>query len=120
MTKKCSQIRCPFQRIESDNCNFDDCPYRTEAIDPQEVISGIGNYIADLVVQKLKAEKEEAEKLGYRVVHMDTDSTKVYCPHSCGYCKHSRVPRYIEPCRSCSIKDLDMTNVIDNFEPKEE
>lgn len=57
--KKCSQINCPFMRVVSDDCKFDDCPYRTEAIDPQEIISGIGNYIADLVVQKLKAEKED-------------------------------------------------------------
>jgi hypothetical protein len=43
----------------SDDCNLDDCPYRTEAIDSQEVIKALCNYIADLVVQKLKQESEE-------------------------------------------------------------
>lgn len=107
--KKCSQINCPYQRLSSDDCNFEDCPYWTEAIDPQEVISVIGNYIADLVVQKLKAEKEK----GNNTVVVD-------CAHICEDCKYQKLPPYIEPCESCSIKEPDMTTFIDNFEPKEE
>lgn len=37
----------------SDDCDLKGCPYRTEDIEP-EVIRALCNYIADLVVQKLK------------------------------------------------------------------
>lgn len=42
------------------------------------------------------------------------------CPNSCEYCKHSKVPLFKEPCDSCCIKDLNMTDFINNFEPREE
>ena len=59
---KCSKTRCPMQHDTiSDDCNLDDCPYRTEAIEPQEVMRALCNRIADLVVQKLKQEKENKE-----------------------------------------------------------
>ena len=54
---KCSKRKCPMQHNTiPDDCNLDDCPYRTEDVEPQEVIRALCNYIADLVVQKLKAE----------------------------------------------------------------
>ncbi len=57
---KCSKIRCPMQHDTiSDDCNIDDCPYRTEAIEPQEIMRTLCNHIADLVVQKLKQGSEE-------------------------------------------------------------
>ena len=55
---KCSKRMCPMQHI-SDDCDVKDCHYRTEDVDPQEVVRELCNYIADLVVQKL----EEKEKL---------------------------------------------------------
>lgn len=58
MATKCSKIRCPMQHNNNDDCNIEDCPYRTEAIDPQEVINSLCDYIASLVAQKLTAEKE--------------------------------------------------------------
>lgn len=49
------------------------------------------------------------------------DAVVVDCAHRCEYCKYEKlVPSYEEPCESCSIKELDMTTFIDNFEPKEE
>ena len=51
---KCSKRMCPMQRTISDDCDIKDCPYRTEDVEPQEVIKSWCNYIADLVVQKLK------------------------------------------------------------------
>ena len=54
---KCSERLCPMQHI-SDDCDIKDCPYRTEEVDPQEVVRELCNYIADLVVQKLK-ERED-------------------------------------------------------------
>ena len=60
MAKKCSKIKCPMQHdMVSDDCNIEDCPYRTEVVEPQEVINALCNYVADLVVQKLKAESED-------------------------------------------------------------
>lgn len=57
---KCSKRMCPMQHnIISDDCDIKSCPYRTEDTDPQEVIKSWCNYIADLVVQKLK-ESDEA------------------------------------------------------------
>lgn len=57
---KCSKINCPIQHDTiSDDCNLEDCSYRTEAIDPQEVMRTLCNHIADLVVQKLKQESRD-------------------------------------------------------------
>ena len=59
---KCSRRKCPMQHtVISEDCNLDDCPYRTEDVEPQEVIGVLCNYIADLVVQKLKAERDNKE-----------------------------------------------------------
>ena len=56
---KCSKRMCPMQHnIISDDCDIKDCPYRTEDVEPQEVIKVLCNYIADLVMQKLKEESE--------------------------------------------------------------
>ena len=56
---KCSKRTCPIQHDTiSEDCNIEDCPYRTEDIEPQEVIKALCNYIADLVVQKLKTESD--------------------------------------------------------------
>ena len=55
---KCSKRMCPMQHV-SDDSDIKNCPYRTEDVDPQEVVRELCNYIADLVVQKL----EEKEKL---------------------------------------------------------
>ena len=58
---KCSKRMCPIQyNIVSDDCDVKSCPYRTEDIEPQVVISAVYNYIADLVVQKLKMESEKS------------------------------------------------------------
>lgn len=54
---KCSKRRCPIQH-NMDDCDLEDCPYRTEDADPREVMETLCNYIADLVVQKLKSESE--------------------------------------------------------------
>lgn len=54
---RCSKRMCPMQHnIISDDCDCDakDCPYRTEDIPQAVVIRTMCNYIADLVVQKLK------------------------------------------------------------------
>ena len=57
---KCSKRMCPMQYDTiSNDCDVKSCPYRTEDIEPQDVIRAICGYIADLVVQKLKAESEE-------------------------------------------------------------
>lgn len=57
---KCSKRMCPMQHdIISDDCNVKDCPYRTEDTDTHEVIRTLCNYIADLVVNKLRTESEE-------------------------------------------------------------
>ena len=45
----------------SDDCDLKNCPYRTEDIESQEVIRALCNYIADLVVQKLKQESKDKE-----------------------------------------------------------
>lgn len=55
---KCSKRMCPLQRTISDDCDIKDCPYRTEDVEPQEVIRALCNYIADLVVQKLKESED--------------------------------------------------------------
>lgn len=51
---KCSKRMCPMQQNLSDDCDIKGCPYRTEDVELQEVIREWCNYIADLVVQKLK------------------------------------------------------------------
>lgn len=57
---KCSKIKCPMQHNTiSDDCDLEDCPYRTEYVEPQETMRALCNYIADLVVQKLKIESED-------------------------------------------------------------
>ena len=57
---KCSKRRCPMQHDRiSDNCDVKTCQYRTEDIDPQEIVRTFCNHIADLVVQKLRAESED-------------------------------------------------------------
>lgn len=56
---KCSKRMCPMQQNISDDCDIKDCPYRTEDAEPQEVIRAMCNYIADLVVQKLKESEDE-------------------------------------------------------------
>ena len=54
---KCSKRMCPMQHNAiSDDCDIKNCMYRTEDVEPQEVIKALCNYIADLVVQKLKVE----------------------------------------------------------------
>lgn len=40
--------------IISDDCDEKNCPWRTEDVNPQEVIRVLCNYIADLVVEKIK------------------------------------------------------------------
>lgn len=55
---KCSKTRCPIQHnMISDDCDLEDCPYRTEPIDLNGVMEAFCNHIADLVVEKL-VEKE--------------------------------------------------------------
>lgn len=49
---------CPMQQNLSDDCDIKDCPYRTEDAEP-EVIRALCNYIADLVVQKLKESEDK-------------------------------------------------------------
>lgn len=44
----------------------------------------------------------------------------VDCAHRCENCKHVILPANVEPCSSCSIQTMDMTDFIDNFEPNEE
>lgn len=57
---KCSKRMCPMQYDKiSDDCNIKTCQYRTEDADSQEIIRVFCNYIADLVVQKLRAESED-------------------------------------------------------------
>lgn len=56
---KCSKRMCPMQQNLSDDCDIKDCPYRTEDVS-QEATRALCNYIADLVVQKLK-ESEDKE-----------------------------------------------------------
>ena len=56
---KCSKRMCPLQQNLSDDCDIKDCPYRTEDVEPQEVIRALCNYIADLVVQKLRESEEQ-------------------------------------------------------------
>lgn len=50
---KCSKRMCPMRNVP-DDCDVEDCRYRTEDIDPQEVIRALCEYIADLVVKKIK------------------------------------------------------------------
>lgn len=57
---KCSKIKCLMQHNTiSDDYDLEDCPDRTEYVEPQETMRALCNYIADLVVQKLKAESED-------------------------------------------------------------
>ena len=57
---KCSKRRCPMQHNTiSPDCDNENCPWRTEDVEPHEVIKALCNYIADLVVQKLKEKTDE-------------------------------------------------------------
>ena len=58
---KCSKIRCPMQHYTvPDDCDLEDCPYRTISIEPQEMMEVLCNHIADLVVKKLAEQKKDA------------------------------------------------------------
>lgn len=53
-----------MQQNLSDNCDIKDCPYRTVDTEPQEVIRALCNYIANLVVQKLKESEDKDDDWG--------------------------------------------------------
>lgn len=63
---RCSKVRCPMQHDTiSNDCNIEECPYRTEEINPEKVMEYWCNHIADLVVKKLKScveDKAESEE----------------------------------------------------------
>ena len=60
---KCSKRMCPMQHDTiTDDCNVEDCRYRTEDVPQEEIIRAWCNYIADLVVQKLKESEEQNGK----------------------------------------------------------
>lgn len=88
-----------------------------KAVNADEVLKVLNKYGAYIFVTDAKKYTDMVDEI------LNLEELKLWsevtCPHSCGYCKHNRVPRYIEPCRSCSIKDVNMTNFIDNFEPRE-
>lgn len=57
---KCSKIRCPMQHDTiSQDCDIENCPWRTEDVEPQEAMKTLCNYIADLVVKKLKEKTDD-------------------------------------------------------------
>ena len=56
---KCSKRKCPIQYDSIfDTCDIPDCPYRTEDIDPQQVMNLLCDYIADIVVRRLKEDQD--------------------------------------------------------------
>ena len=85
---------------------------------PEEVYQRIKE--TSVLIHGSRGSNRRFDYILFNAVNTGTPVVDLDCAHRCEYCKYEKsTPSYAEPCESCSIKDLDMTNFIDNFEPKE-